>query len=126
MSECLLTPPTLNHFQEHQKKNLQNAKKTNEHRLRDNIKMFLIEFGSECVSSVNYVQMVINGNKKFWEEIIPYFPYTSHLFEVLEPNLIELNLSELTVTSFNSIYLNLTEFTAVNNLVAMVTIKHKQ
>jgi hypothetical protein len=27
----------------------------------------------------------------------------SHLFEVLEPNLMELNLSELTLTSFNLI-----------------------
>jgi hypothetical protein len=36
----------------------------------------------------------------------------------------ELNLSELTLTSFNSIKLNLTEFTAVNNLVAMVTMEH--
>jgi hypothetical protein len=26
----------------------------------------------------------------------------SHLFEVLEPNLMELNISELTITSFNS------------------------
>jgi hypothetical protein len=33
----------------------------------------------------------------------------------------EHNLSELTLTSFNS-----TEFTAVNNLVAMVTMEHKQ
>jgi hypothetical protein len=32
-----------------------------------------------------------------------YFPYISHLFEVLEPNLMELNLSGLTLTSFNSI-----------------------
>jgi hypothetical protein len=38
----------------------------------------------------------------------------------------ELNLSELTLTSFNSNHLNLTEFTAVNNLVAMVTMEHKQ
>jgi hypothetical protein len=29
-------------------------------------------------------------NKKFWEEIIAYFTYISHLFEVLEPNLSEL------------------------------------
>jgi hypothetical protein len=49
-----------------------------------------------------------------------------HLFEVLKPNLMELNISELTLTSFNSIYLNLTEFTAVSNLVAMVTVEHKQ
>jgi hypothetical protein len=32
-----------------------------------------------------------------------------------------LNISELTLTTLNSIELNLTEFTAVNNLVAMVT-----
>jgi hypothetical protein len=38
----------------------------------------------------------------------------------------ELNLSEITLTPFNSISLNLTEFTAVNNLVAMVTVEHKQ
>jgi hypothetical protein len=30
-----------------------------------------------------------------------------------------LDLSELTLTSFNSLQLTLTEFTAVNNLVAM-------
>jgi hypothetical protein len=63
----------------------------------------------------------------------------SHLFEVLEPNLMELILNELTLTSFNSASLNLTEFTTINNLVgmvttyinknnlvAMVTIQHKQ
>jgi hypothetical protein len=41
----------------------------------------------------------------------------------------ELNLSELTsllITPFNSTQLNSTEFTAVNNLVAMVTMEHKQ
>jgi hypothetical protein len=32
----------------------------------------------------------------------PTFP-ACHLFEVLEPNLMEINLSELTLTSFNSI-----------------------
>jgi hypothetical protein len=50
----------------------------------------------------------------------------SLIYEVLEPNLMEINLSELTLTSFNSIQLNLTGFTAVNNLVAMVTMEHKQ
>jgi hypothetical protein len=52
---------------------------------------------------------------KFWEELIlllSTFP-TCHLFEVLEPNVVELNISELTLISFNSIHLNLTEFTAV-------------
>jgi hypothetical protein len=38
----------------------------------------------------------------------------------------KINISELTLTSFNSIYFNLTEFTAVNNLVAMVTMERKQ
>jgi hypothetical protein len=38
-------------------------------------------------------------NKKFWEELIRI----SNLFEVNEPNLMEINLSELTVASFNSI-----------------------
>jgi hypothetical protein len=33
----------------------------------------------------------------------------------------ERNLSELTLTSFNSI-----EFTAVNNLISMVTLEHTQ
>jgi hypothetical protein len=51
---------------------------------------------------------------------------TCHLFEVLEPNLIEVNISELTLTSFSSVSLNLTEMTAVNNLVVMVTMGHKQ
>jgi hypothetical protein len=36
----------------------------------------------------------------------------------------EINLSEVTLTSFNSIKLNLTSFTVVNNL--MVTMEHKQ
>jgi hypothetical protein len=63
-------------------------------------------------------------NKKFLEEIIRllYLP----LFEVFEPNLMERHLSELTLTSFSSVILNLTEFTTVNNLVVMVTMKHKQ
>jgi hypothetical protein len=38
----------------------------------------------------------------------------------------ELNLNELALASFNSVKLNLTEFTAVDNLVAMVTMEHKQ
>jgi hypothetical protein len=38
----------------------------------------------------------------------------------------KINLSELIWTSFKSIELNLTEFTAVNNLVAMVTMEPKQ
>jgi hypothetical protein len=37
----------------------------------------------------------------------------------------KLNLRALTLTSINSIYFNLTEFTAVNNLVVMVTMEHK-
>jgi hypothetical protein len=37
----------------------------------------------------------------------------------------ERNIIELTLTSFNSVQLNLTEFTAVNNLVAMVTVEQK-
>jgi hypothetical protein len=36
----------------------------------------------------------------------------------------ELNISELTLTSFNSIQLNLTELTAVNKLVVTVTMEH--
>jgi hypothetical protein len=42
-----------------------------------------------------------NSNKKFWEELIHLLSLRKSLFEVLEPNLIELNLSELTLTSFN-------------------------
>jgi hypothetical protein len=37
------------------------------------------------------------------KNLFAYFPYISHLFEVLEPNLMESNLSELNLTSFNSI-----------------------
>jgi hypothetical protein len=65
-------------------------------------------------------------SKKLWEELFCLFPYISYLFKVLEPNLVELDLSELALTSFNIIQLNLTEFTAVNNLVTMVTMKRKQ
>jgi hypothetical protein len=36
----------------------------------------------------------------------------------------ELNLSELTLTSFSSVELNLTEFTAVYNFIAMGTVEH--
>jgi hypothetical protein len=32
-----------------------------------------------------------------------YFPYISNLFEVNEPNLMELNLRQVTLTSFKSI-----------------------
>jgi hypothetical protein len=39
----------------------------------------------------------ISGKNKF-----AYFPYTNHLFEILEPNLMKHILSELTSTSFNS------------------------
>jgi hypothetical protein len=63
-------------------------------------------------------------DKKLWEELFCLFPYISYLFKVLEPNLVELDLSELALTSFNIIQLNLTEFTAV--LVTMVTKKRKQ
>jgi hypothetical protein len=41
---------------------------------------------TKCTPIVN-----INKNKKFWEEL-------SHLFEVLEPHLMERNVSELTLT----------------------------
>jgi hypothetical protein len=43
-------------------------------------------------------QQEILGRNNFF-----YFPYISHLLEVLEPNLMEFNLSELTLASFNSI-----------------------
>jgi hypothetical protein len=35
------------------------------------------------------------------KNLFAYFPYISHLFEVLEANLMESNLSELNLTSFN-------------------------
>jgi hypothetical protein len=35
------------------------------------------------------------------KNLFAYFPYTSNLFEVLEINLMERNLSELTWNSFN-------------------------
>jgi hypothetical protein len=38
----------------------------------------------------------------------------------------KLYLSELTLTSFNTIQLSLTEITSVNNLVTMVTMENKQ
>jgi hypothetical protein len=38
----------------------------------------------------------------------------------------KLNLSKVTLSSFISIYLNLTEFTEINNFVAMVTMERKQ
>jgi hypothetical protein len=40
-----------------------------------------------------------NINKKFWEELIRLLSLHSHLFEALEPNLLELILSELTLLS---------------------------
>jgi hypothetical protein len=41
-----------------------------------------------------------------WKNYFAYFPYISHLFEVLEPNLLELNISGLTLTSFSSTQFN--------------------
>jgi hypothetical protein len=40
-------------------------------------------------------------NKKFWKELICPLSNVSHLFEVLGPNLMEINLSEITLTSLN-------------------------
>jgi hypothetical protein len=40
---------------------------------------------------------IINYKKKFWEELILLLYYVCHLFEALEPDLMELNLSELTL-----------------------------
>jgi hypothetical protein len=40
-------------------------------------------------------------NKKFWKELIRPLSDVSHLFEVLGPNLMEMNLSEITLTSLN-------------------------
>jgi hypothetical protein len=42
------------------------------------------------------------------KNLFAYFPYIGHLSEVTEPNLMELNLSENTVTSFHSIEFSLT------------------
>jgi hypothetical protein len=42
-------------------------------------------------------------NKKFWEDLIRLLSLHKYLFEVLEPNWMERNLIELTLTSFNSI-----------------------
>jgi hypothetical protein len=42
----------------------------------------------------NIQENKISGKKQF-----AYFPYIRHLFEVREPNLLELNLSDLTLTS---------------------------
>jgi hypothetical protein len=68
-------------------------------------------------SSSSYYQLILiidcKVNKKFWGELIGLL--SLHM---------ELNLSKPTLTSFNSI--NVTEFTAVNNLVDMVTMEHKQ
>jgi hypothetical protein len=36
------------------------------------------------------------------KNLLAYCPYISHLFGVLEPNLMEINLSELTLTSSTS------------------------
>jgi hypothetical protein len=53
---------------------------------------------SECGENQADYKTRSSGKKQF-----AYFPYISHLFEVLEPNLTECNLSELTLTSLNSI-----------------------
>jgi hypothetical protein len=63
--------------------------------------------------SKNWAEIVAFAFYLFWpkdkkeQEILgransPTFP-TCHLFEVLEPNLMKINLSELTLTSLNSI-----------------------
>jgi hypothetical protein len=43
------------------------------------------------------------NNKQFWEELIRLLSYISNLFEALEPDLMEISLRELTLTSINSI-----------------------
>jgi hypothetical protein len=43
------------------------------------------------------------NQKVLGRTILPTFPYISYLFEVLEPNSLELNLSEPTLTTFNLI-----------------------
>jgi hypothetical protein len=59
-----------------------------------------------------YIQYVINlmilvtftiTKQKFWEELICLLSLHKSLFEVHEPNLMELNLSQFALTSFNSI-----------------------
>jgi hypothetical protein len=42
------------------------------------------------------------GNKKFWEELTRVLSLL-HESEVLEPNEMELNLSELTLTSYSAV-----------------------
>jgi hypothetical protein len=46
---------------------------------------------------------IIVPNRKFWEELICLLSLQKYLFEVPEPNLMELNLSELTSASFSPI-----------------------
>jgi hypothetical protein len=45
------------------------------------------------------LQLTRNSEKNYFA----YFPYISHLLEVIDPNLMEINLSELILTSLNSI-----------------------
>jgi hypothetical protein len=62
----------------------------------------------QCISFCNKPNRFKRSVYSSWvQEVLgttnsPTFP-TCHLLEVLEPNLMQLNLSELTLTSFNSI-----------------------
>jgi hypothetical protein len=52
----------------------------------------------EYVETIALLITISSGKNKY-----ACFPYISYLFEGLETNLMELNLSELTLISFNSI-----------------------
>jgi hypothetical protein len=60
-------------------------------------------------SQVSVSRKLIKGfsevgyNKKFWEEVIRLLSLLSYLFEAIEPSLMGINLSELTLNLFNSI-----------------------
>jgi hypothetical protein len=81
-----------------------------------------IHFRILCQSSFalyTVAENELSWDKKFCEELTRLLSLRKSLFEVIEPNLMELNLNELTLTSLNSILRNITEVTAVKNLVAM-------
>jgi hypothetical protein len=53
--------------------------------------------GRDILTDLYITEQEVLGRK------FAYFPYISHLFVVLQPNLMEINISEFTLTSFNSV-----------------------
>jgi hypothetical protein len=56
---------------------------------------------NQGVQTDNRPDIIVRNNKKFWEELIRLLCLHKPVFEELEHKLMELDLSELTINSFN-------------------------